>query len=116
MKGFVALGAAIASELFGSSMLKLSDGFSSLFPSIGVLLGFGSAFYMLSISLRTVPLSLAYAIWSGIGTALTAVIGLVIWGEPLSLLSILGIVVIIGGVVLLNAPAPASVPGKDKQL
>ncbi|WP_246628276.1 DMT family transporter [Paenibacillus oenotherae] len=103
MKGYFALGTAIITEIFGTTMLKFSEGFTILFPSIGVICGFGLAFYFLSVSLRTVPLSLAYAIWSGVGTALTAVIGILAWGEPFSAAALAGIVLIIGGVVLLNA-------------
>ena len=69
MKGYIALGISIISEIFGTTMLKLSDGFSNLLPSIGVIIGFVIAFYCLSLCLKTIPFSLAYAIWSGIGTA-----------------------------------------------
>ncbi|MFC5649526.1 DMT family transporter [Paenibacillus solisilvae] len=99
----MALGIAIISEIFGTSMLKLSEGFTILFPAIGVVLGFGIAFYFLSVSLRDIPLSLAYALWSGAGTALTALIGILIWEEPFSVSTVAGIVLIIGGVVLLNS-------------
>ncbi|UHA73641.1 DMT family transporter [Paenibacillus sp. 481] len=103
MKGYWYLSGAIAFELLGSSMLKLSDGFTHLLPSIGVLIGFGTTFYLLSLCMRTIPLSLAYAIWAGVGTALTALIGIFIWGEPFSMMTLLGLVLIIGGVTLLNA-------------
>lgn len=103
MKSYFALGMAISCELFGTTMLKLSEGFTNPFPSIGVVLGFGLAFYALSISLRTVPLSFAYAIWSGVGTALTAIIGILVWGDPFNAVTAGGLVLIIGGVVLLNA-------------
>ena len=84
-------------------MLKLSEGFTKLFPSIGIIVSFGLAFYFLSLCLKTVPLSLAYAIWSGVGTALTAVIGILFWREPFSIMTLVSIVLIIGGVVLLDA-------------
>ncbi|WJQ15647.1 multidrug efflux SMR transporter [Geobacillus stearothermophilus] len=102
MKGYIALGMAIFSEIFGTTMLKLSEGFTNLFPSIGVIVGFGLSFYCLSLCLKTVPLSLAYAIWSGIGTALTALIGVLLWRDPFSIITLVGLVLIIGGVVLLN--------------
>lgn len=103
MKGYIALGMSIFSEIFGTTMLKLSEGFTNLFPSIGVIVGFGLSFYCLSLCLKTVPLSLAYAIWSGMGTALTALIGVLLWRDPFSIITLVGLVLIIGGVVLLNA-------------
>jgi multidrug resistance protein EbrB len=103
--GYIALSIAIASEVVGTTMLKLSDGFTQLLPSIGVIIGFVIAFYSLSISLRELPLSLAYAIWSGVGTVLTAFVGIVVWGDPFGILMFAGIVLIVGGVVLLNAPS-----------
>lgn len=106
MRGYLALSIAIISEIFGTTMLKLSDGFSNVLPSIGVVIGMGLAFYSLSISLRTIPLSLAYAIWSGVGTALTALIGILIWNDPFNLLTGLSLLIIIGGLVLLNSPDP----------
>lgn len=103
--GYIALGIAIASEIVGTTMLKMSEGFTLLLPSIGVIIGFVIAFYSLSISLRELPLSLAYAIWSGVGTVLTALVGMVVWGDPFGILTFAGIVLIVGGVVLLNAPS-----------
>ncbi|MDQ0059863.1 DMT family transporter [Paenibacillus harenae] len=103
MKGYFYLSIAVISEIFGTSMLKLSDSFTSLLPSIGVIIGFGISFYCLSIGLRTVPLSLAYAIWSGLGTAITALIGVLVWGDSFTIDSFGAIILIIGGVVLLNA-------------
>lgn len=102
MKGYITLGMSIFSEIFGTTMLKLSEGFTNLFPSIGVIVGFGLSFYCLSLCLKTVPLSLAYAIWSGMGTALTALIGVLLWRDPFSIITLVGLVLIIGGVVLLN--------------
>lgn len=103
--GYIALGIAIGSEVVGTTMLKMSEGFTQLLPSIGVIIGFIIAFYSLSISLRELPLSLAYAIWSGVGTVLTALVGMVVWGDPFGILTFAGIVLIVGGVVLLNAPS-----------
>lgn len=103
MNGYVALSLAIVFEVFGTTMLKLSDGFTNLIPSMGVALGFGMAFYSLSLCLRTVSLSLAYAIWSGVGTAITALLGVLIWSDEFSMMTFFGLVLIIGGVVLLNS-------------
>ncbi|WP_372339113.1 multidrug efflux SMR transporter [Cohnella sp. WQ 127256] len=103
MKGYLALGIAIASEIIGTTMLKLSEGFIHIFPTIGVIFGFAISFYCLSLSLKTIPLSLAYAIWSGVGTVITALIGIWVWDDPFSTVTVLGIVLIVGGVVLLNS-------------
>lgn len=99
---FALLGLAIISEVFGSSMLKLSNGFKRLFPSIGVIIGMGVAFYSLSLALRTIPLGTAYAIWSGVGTALTALLGVVIYKENFNFKKFLGLILIIGGVVVMK--------------
>ncbi|MEW9698182.1 multidrug efflux SMR transporter [Paenibacillus sp. SI8] len=101
-KGYLLLSVAILFEVFGTSMLKVSKGFTVLAPTIGVVFGMGAAFFFLSLSLRNLPLSLAYAIWAGVGTALTALIGVLIWGEAFSIVTVLGLIFIIGGVVLLN--------------
>lgn len=109
MKGYLFLSVSIISELVGTSLLKMSNGMTVLLPTLGVALGYGLAFYFLSLSLKTIPLSLAYAIWSGVGTALTALIGVVIWGEVLTTFMFVGILLIIGGVVLLNYSEEAEV-------
>jgi multidrug transporter EmrE-like cation transporter len=106
LKAYLFLAIAIISELFGTSMLKASEGFTKIFPSIAVVFCFVVAFYSLSLSLQQIPLSIAYAIWSGVGTAITAVIGIVIWKENISLLQVVGILFIIAGVVILNLKAP----------
>lgn len=103
MRGYVFLTISIAGEIFATTMLKLSDGFTVMLPAAGVVFGYALSFYCLSLCLKTVPLSLAYAIWSGAGTALTALIGAIIWEEAFSSLKIAGILLIIGGIILLNS-------------
>lgn len=103
MKGMIFLAAAILSEVFGSTMLKLSEGFSAPLPAAGVMIGFAASFTFLSFSLKTLPLSAAYATWAGTGTALTAAIGYFIFQEPFNLKTLIGLVLIIGGVFLLNS-------------
>ncbi len=102
MTGYITLASAIVIELFSTSMLKASAGFTKPFPTIIFLIGMASSFYLLSQTLHYLPLSLVYAIWSGVGTALTAVISVVIWKEEINMQMIFGILFIIGGVVLLN--------------
>ncbi|WP_057913526.1 DMT family transporter [Peribacillus muralis] len=105
MNPYAFLAIAIISEVFGSSMLKVSNGFRRFFPSIGVVIGMGLAFYCLSVSLITIPLGTAYAIWSGIGTALTALVGVIIYKESFNLKNFFGLALIIGGVIILKLAA-----------
>ncbi|WP_285399210.1 multidrug efflux SMR transporter [Lysinibacillus sp. fls2-241-R2A-57] len=102
MNGYLFLMLSIVSEVFATTMLKYSEGFTILGPSIAVAIGYGISFYSLSLCLKTLPLSLAYAVWSGIGTALTVIVGIVLWGDVFNLYSAIGITLIIGGVILLN--------------
>lgn len=102
MNSYVLLAAAIICEVFGSSMLKISNGFKKIIPSIGVILGMGLAFYSLSLALKTIPLGTAYAIWSGVGTALTALIGVIIYKEHFNRKKLIGLLLIIGGVVIMK--------------
>lgn len=81
MNAYLLLALAIVSEVFGSSLLKAADGFKKLLPSLGVIIGYGVAFYALSLSLKTLPLGVAYAIWAGLGTVLTAMVGIIIYKE-----------------------------------
>jgi multidrug resistance protein EbrB len=99
---YIALSISIISEVFATAMLKLAEGFTVLLPSIAVIAGYALSFYCLSLCLRTLPLSIAYAIWAGAGTALTAVIGVLAWGEAFHAFTAAGVILIIGGVVLLN--------------
>ncbi|MFS2173879.1 MULTISPECIES: DMT family transporter [Priestia] len=113
MKGFVMLALAIISEIFGTTMLKLSDGFTNLLPSVGVIIGFAFAFYFLGLSLKSIPLSLGYGIWAGAGTALTTLIGVIIWQEPFNIVTFISLSAIILGVILLNS---SSAPANEKEL
>ncbi|MGX1830050.1 DMT family transporter [Paenibacillus taichungensis] len=111
MKGYFALVIAIIAEVFGTTMLKLSDGFTNLLPSIGLVVGMALSFYFLTMGLKTIPLSTAYAIWAGVGTAITALLGVILWNDPFNMLSGIGLMMVIGGVVLLNlskSPAKSS--------
>ncbi|RPD83572.1 QacE family quaternary ammonium compound efflux SMR transporter [Neisseria weixii] len=96
------LGLAISCEVFGSTMLKLSHGFSKPLPSAGVVFGFGLAFYFLSLTLKTVPLGTAYAIWAGVGLVLTAGVSVVFFGQKADLPGIAAIALILAGVVVMN--------------
>jgi len=97
------LAGAIAAEITATSALKLSDGFQRLLPSAVVALGYAAAFYGLSMAVRTLPLGIVYAVWSGIGTVGAILVGRWLFGESLGLLQYLGVVLVLGGVVLINA-------------
>lgn len=96
------LALAIASEIVATVSLKLSDGFTKPLPVVAVVAGYGLSFYALSITLRTIPLGVVYAIWSGVGTAAVVVIGLFLFRETLDAVKVAGIGLIIAGVVVLN--------------
>ncbi|MGE7674353.1 DMT family transporter [Lysinibacillus sp. NPDC094403] len=93
---------SIFSEVFASSMLKLTNGFKRILPTMGVVVGYGIAFYFFSLTLQSLEIGTAYAIWAGVGTALTAIIGVVFYKELFNYKKLLGILLIIVGVVILN--------------
>ncbi|MEL6871370.1 MAG: multidrug efflux SMR transporter [Pseudomonadota bacterium] len=93
------LALTIVFEVIGTTLMKLSNGLTVLLPSIGVFVFYFLAIAGLTIALKTLPLSVAYAIWSGAGTALTAVVGVYLFGESLGLLRALSLLCVIVGVV-----------------
>src|SRR3954453_10137907 len=93
---------AILSEVAGTTCMKLSAGFTKSTPSVLMWMFYGTCFYFLTLTLKKVDVSVAYAIWSGVGTALIATIGILYFREPVSMLKIGGMVAIIGGVIALN--------------
>lgn len=105
MNGYLWLAAAILSEIIATTALKFTDGFTRLAPSIIVAIGYAAAFYALSHSLKTVPLGMAYAIWSGVGTAAVAVIGWLFLQQALNGTAIVGIILIIVGVIVVKLGA-----------
>ena len=99
---WVFLGVAIALEVVATSLLKSTDGFTRLWPTVACLAGYAGAFYALTLSLRELQVGTAYAMWSGIGTAAIATIGVVFLHEPLTVTKVAGIVLVVAGVVVLN--------------
>jgi small multidrug resistance pump len=93
---------AILSEVVGTVALKASEGFARLGPNVLVVVGYGLSFYFLALALKQIPLGVAYAVWSGLGTAGAVVAGILLWRESLTLTGVAGIVLIIAGVILLN--------------
>jgi small multidrug resistance pump len=102
MPSIVYLLLAIAAEIVGTLSLKASNGFTRLGPSVLVVAGYATAFFFVSLSLKQLNISTAYAIWAGAGTAGVAILGAVLFGESLRWPALLGIVLIIAGVVLVN--------------
>lgn len=96
------LAIAVAAEVVGTSFLKSAAGFTRLWPSLAVVFCYALAFYCLSITLRTLPVGIAYAVWAGAGIVLIALIGRVLFGQLLDAPALLGIGLILAGVVVIN--------------
>jgi len=99
---FLFLVLAIASEVAGTAGLKASEGFGRVGPSVLAVIGYALAFYFLAQSLRYIPLGVAYAIWSGLGTVGSVLLGFLVWKEILGPIHVFGIALIVVGVVVLN--------------
>ena len=97
------LAIAIVSEVAATASLRASHGFSRLWPSIVVVVGYGVSFFLLSQVLKTLPVGMVYAIWSAVGIAILAILGKVVWGDPLPPLAVVGLVLIVSGIVVLRA-------------
>ncbi len=102
MKAALMLLLAILSEVIATTSLKFSEGFTKLVPSLLVAAGYGLSFYLLSISLKEIPLGIAYALWSGIGIVLAMSAGMLFWREPLDWARVTGTILIIAGIVVIN--------------
>ncbi|MHC3468539.1 DMT family transporter [Streptomyces sp. 7R007] len=100
--GYLLLGAAIAAEVGATTAMKYSDGFSRLVPSLLTVLGYVVSFVLLAQTLKSVQVGTAYAIWSGVGTAAIATIGMLFLGEGMTVAKAAGMALIIIGVVVLN--------------
>lgn len=93
---------AIAAEVIGTSLLKATNGFTRLWPTVALVVAYVTAFACLSQAVKGVPVGVAYAMWSGLGTAAIVAIGAAFLGEPLTLTKVLGVGLVIAGVVVLN--------------
>ena len=89
-------------EVVWAFLMKASDGFTKPWPTAGLALCYGLAFYLLTIALKQMPVGLAYAIWSGLGGVLISIIGLFLFKQKLDLPAVVGLVMIVGGVVVIN--------------
>lgn len=99
---YLYLAAAIIAEVTATSTLKTSDGFSRFWPSVMVVTGYAAAFYFLSLTLRTIPVGVSYAIWSGAGIVLVTAVGWVLYRQALDLPAMIGLGLIISGVLVIN--------------
>lgn len=98
--GFLIL--TVTFETFGTACIQASQQFSRLWPSLGVVMGYGLSFWFLSLALRTVPLSVAYATWSGFGVVNIAIVGWFVFGQRLDLPGVLGLTLVCTGIVVLH--------------
>jgi small multidrug resistance pump len=109
MQTFGILFLAILSEVIATISLKFSEGFTKPIPSVFVVLGYGLSFYLLSIALKTMPIGVAYAIWSGVGLILTVIAGMILWQERLDWARAVGIILILAGIVFINVVSSSTV-------
>ncbi|MAM35816.1 MAG: QacE family quaternary ammonium compound efflux SMR transporter [Euryarchaeota archaeon] len=108
MNKWIYLAFAIGSEVVATSSLKSTEGFTKLWPSLLVLAGYSAAFYFLSLTLDTIPIGVAYAIWSGVGVAAIVLVSVVVFDQKIDLAGMVGIGLIIAGVVVLRLYSESS--------
>ena len=102
LPAYALLGAAIFAEVIGTSALKASEGFTRPLPSVLTALAYVAAFYALSLTLKTVPLGIAYGVWSGVGIVLVSAVGWVVYDQRLDAAALLGIGLILAGVLVIH--------------
>lgn len=100
---WVVLAVAIVLEVCGTLCLKMSNGMARLLPVVGVIVFYVSTFVLMAISMKTLEVGTAYAVWAGLGTALITVAGIVMFGESFAWTKVIGTALIVMGVVLLHA-------------
>lgn len=102
MQHWIFLAVAIISEVIATSFLKSAEGFTRFWPSLMVVVGYLLAFYLLSLTLKTIPVGVAYAIWSGVGIVLIALSGWLFLGQSLDTPAVIGLTLIVAGVIVIN--------------
>ena len=105
MPNWIWLSVAILSEVIATSFLKSAEGFTRPWPSLIVVIGYAAAFYFLSFALRSIPIGVAYAIWSGAGVVLVTAVAWIVYGQKLDVIALAAIGLIVSGVVILNLRA-----------
>ncbi len=99
---YLYLAIAIVSEVIGTAALKASEEFTRLVPSLIVIVGYASAFYFLTLTLRTIPVGIAYAIWAGVGIVLICLVSWILYKQTLDAPAIIGVGLIAAGVIVIN--------------
>ncbi|WP_425495754.1 DMT family transporter [Paraburkholderia hayleyella] len=102
MPPYLLLVFAIVAEVLATSALRASEGFSRLLPTSIVIVGYGLAFYCLSLTLKSIPVGIVYAIWSGVGIVLITLVAAVLYRQVPDWPAIIGLALIIAGVIVLN--------------
>ncbi|WP_173819710.1 SMR family transporter [Paraburkholderia piptadeniae] len=102
MPPYVLLAIAIVAEVIATSALRASEGFTRVVPALVVLLGYGISFYCLSLTLKSLPVGIVYAIWSGVGIVLITLVAIVLYRQVPDLAAVAGLGLIVAGVVVLN--------------
>lgn len=110
MRAYMLLGGAILTEILGTSLLKVSDGFSNMIPGILAITAYIASFYFISLTLTEFPVGLVYATWSAVGIVGLALVGVVFFDETIDLVGIMGFLLVIGGIALLNVYSDAYSP------
>lgn len=105
---WILLAIAIVTEVIATSSLKISDGFTRLWPSVVVVIGYGISFYALALTMRTLPVGIIYAIWSGLGITLVTLVGWFLFKQQLSTHALIGMGLIIAGVIMMNLSPSAA--------
>ena len=109
MHPYLSLAIAIVSEVVATSALRSADGFSKLLPSVVVVIGYALAFVFLSLTLKSIPVGIAYAIWSGLGVVLISMVAYFVYGQALDAPALIGMALIVAGVLVLNLFSKSSV-------
>ncbi len=100
--GYLYLGIAIISEVIGTSALQASNGFTKIIPSALVVLGYGVAFYLLALTLKYMPVGIAYAIWAGLGIVLLSIVGAIVFKQTPDMPAVIGMGLIVLGVLVIH--------------
>jgi len=110
MRPYLTLALAIAAEVTGTTALNASDGFSHLLPSVVVVAGYVGSFYLLGLTLESLPVGLVYATWAGVGIVATALVGVLAFGESIDGAAALGMALVVAGVLVLNVLSDTYTP------
>ena len=108
MPVYLILALAVVAETIGTTALKASEQFTRIGPSMIVVLAYGVSFYLLSITLKTIPVGVVYALWSGLGIVSIAIIGWFVFGQTLDFAALAGMAMIVGGIAVIHLFSSAS--------